>query len=381
MATFDQLSAEQRAIIELVVQRGRSYEALADVLQIETSRVRELARDALTSLSPVTAGRVDQQWRGQVADYLLGQQSGPESTATRGHLKRSEPARTWAMSLLDSLDNLYANGSRPTIPEAEDGAPRRRRGGGAAVATAPVREPEPKPKPARERERERKPLRKPVERKPLREEAPPRGELSPEAQSIVRRRRIIGGVVAGLIGIGVILGILAIAGAFGGGSSKAKPKTATNASATQTKIVGQIPLKPINGASATGTAYILERGGQRVLVVQAKLPPLPNNQRKAAYEVWLFNSQKDASSIGAQFTDAQGNYQGAGPLPANFAHFKFVDISREPFNTDTGHSGDSVLRGAFADLAPVPQNQQPSTGTGATPGTGVTPGAGTGTTP
>ena len=99
MATFDQLSAEQRAIIELVVQRGRSYDALADVLQIEVPRVRELAREALAELTPITAGRVDGDWRGQVADYMLGQQSGPEATATRAHLKRSEFGMTYNREL------------------------------------------------------------------------------------------------------------------------------------------------------------------------------------------------------------------------------------------------------------------------------------------
>src|SRR3954454_18547141 len=102
MATFDQLPAEQRAIIELVVARGRSYEALADVLQVPEQRVRELAREALVELSPVTARRVEDRWRGQVADYLLGQQGSAEGRATEAELRRSEPARTWALSLLDA---------------------------------------------------------------------------------------------------------------------------------------------------------------------------------------------------------------------------------------------------------------------------------------
>src|SRR2546425_11180872 len=85
MATLDQLSAEQRAIIELVLQRGKSYDELADMLAMPESRVRELARDALVSLAPVSARGVDDEWRGQLADYVLGQQPGPESTATEGH--------------------------------------------------------------------------------------------------------------------------------------------------------------------------------------------------------------------------------------------------------------------------------------------------------
>jgi len=91
MATFDQLPADQRAIIELLLKRRRSYDALSDMLDMPASRVRELARDALTELAPFTADRVDPDWQAQVADYVLGQQSGPESAATQGHLKRSEP--------------------------------------------------------------------------------------------------------------------------------------------------------------------------------------------------------------------------------------------------------------------------------------------------
>ena len=52
MATFDQLSAQQRAIIELVLQRGQSYDQLADKLGMPVGRVRELAREALTSWRP-----------------------------------------------------------------------------------------------------------------------------------------------------------------------------------------------------------------------------------------------------------------------------------------------------------------------------------------
>src|SRR4051794_32403963 len=119
MATLDQLPAEQRAIVELVVQRGRSYDALADVLQVPQERVRELARDALTELSPRTAARVDGEWRGKVADYLLGQQPAGDQRATRDYLKQSETARAWALSLLDSLDPLYPNGASPEVPEPD----------------------------------------------------------------------------------------------------------------------------------------------------------------------------------------------------------------------------------------------------------------------
>src|ERR671914_2690816 len=130
MATFDQLTDEQRAIVELVLQQGKGYDELSDMLAMPESRVRELARDALVELAPISARGVEEDWRGQLADYVLGQQAGPEATATRGHLRRSEAARSWTRSLLDSLEQLYPNGAVPAIPEAERGS---RRGAGAAA--------------------------------------------------------------------------------------------------------------------------------------------------------------------------------------------------------------------------------------------------------
>src|SRR3954471_4434715 len=127
MATFDQLAADQRAIIEIVLKQARSYDAIAGMLDLPPARVRELARDALAELAPFTADFVDPEWRGQLADYVLGQQTGPESQATRGHLRRSEPARIWAYSLLDALDDFYADADRPEIPVGEAGAKARPR--------------------------------------------------------------------------------------------------------------------------------------------------------------------------------------------------------------------------------------------------------------
>src|SRR4051794_5735205 len=178
MATFDQLAADQRAIIEIVLRQGRSYEQIGEMLDLPPARVRELARDALRELAPQTAEFVDPQWRGQLADYMLGQQTGPEAQATRGHLKRSEPARIWTYSLLDALDDFYADGDRPEIPVGEAGGRTRTReraatangdGDGDSAATNPLVS-------------------------PRRTRAG--GSLSPAAQSALMRRRVLGGLGA-----------------------------------------------------------------------------------------------------------------------------------------------------------------------------------------
>jgi hypothetical protein len=168
-----------------------------------------------------------------------------------------------------------------------------------------------------------------------------------------------------------VLAVLAIAGAFSsddkGGTQAASTSTSTSTTPTGTsttagqpiQVLGQIPLNPIGGAKAQGLAYIVQQGKQRFLVVQAQVPPLPNTQKVAAYEVWLYNTNKDARSLGAQYTNAQGVLQGRAPLPADFAKFKAVDVSRELFSDkNTAHGNASILRGTFASLKPVPQQQQ-----------------------
>ena len=329
MATFDQLPAEQRAILELVLQRRQSYGDLADMLGMPTARVRELARGALADLSPRSAGRVDPDWRGQVADYLLGQQTGPEGTATRGHLKRSEPARLWALSLLDSLDHLYREEDLPVIPEGDGSAPRE------------------------ERTRERPSLRPPS---PLgggrRERAPrkPARPLTADAEAIVRRRRI----AAAVAGVTLLLFVLLVwpIGLLGGddddGGGGNGGDNGGEQAAEQPRVLGQLLLRPQEGEKGVGIALITESDEGRQLLVQGR--GLQRNAEREAYEVWLYNSPQDARSMGAQITDRQGGYQGAGPLPEDYEKYKFLDISRESVDQNTEHSGDSVLRGAFADL-------------------------------
>jgi hypothetical protein len=129
-------------------------------------------------------------------------------------------------------------------------------------------------------------------------------------------------------------------GVVTGGESKSTK--ASNASQTTQGTVAR---------RTTGIAVIAERDGRRQLAVQATLPP---SQPRQAYEVWLYNSQTDAKSLGAQVTDARGVYQGAAPLPSDFQRYRFIDISRERIDRNAAHSGDSVLRG------PVPKLRQPS---------------------
>ena len=335
MATFDQLSAEQRAIIELVLKQGQSYDQLGDMLGLPTSRVRSMAREALVRLSPVSAAAVEADWRDQIADYLLNQQNGPESTATRGHLRRSEAARGWARSVEDSLEHLYRDGD-----SAGDPWPATRPTPGLASAS--------------------------------------RGESASRGRAATSRPRPAARSCAGGSSPGrgwrwwlcaVLVWPISV---FSGDDDDDGGSSANQ----QARIVGQVELRPTAATRGTNTAgggVIVETGGKLELIVQAQLPPSRRNQ---AYEVWLYNSPRNARSLGGKVTNRQGLLQGRAELPGNFTRYSYIDISRERVDGNAGHSGTSVLRERISRI-----QAPPATGQGTTPqGQGTAP-EGQGTTP
>ncbi|HEX4734584.1 MAG TPA: sigma factor-like helix-turn-helix DNA-binding protein [Thermoleophilaceae bacterium] len=350
MATFDQLAADQRAIIEIVLRQDKSYEQIGEMLDLPPARVRELARDALAELAPHTAEFVDPQWRGQLADYVLGQQTGPEAQATRGHLKRSEPARIWAYSLLDALGDFYGDGSRPEIPVGEAGsrARGRERAAGSNGDTAPA---------------------SPLAAKPG------RGGLSAQAQSALMRRRILGGAGAVVLIALLIFGGIKIFGGDDNNGSKNASNTSTSSTSSTTaqqgqgQVVAQAVLSPIGKSfKGTGAALVYQSGNQALAVVRAKLPP---STGKNKYVLWLYNSNKQLVPLAADVTDKQGNFQGAAGLPNGWQNYRFIDVTYQPTaGKNVGH-GRSVMRGPLT--APQQQNGSGGTGTGTGTGTSTTP--------
>ncbi len=293
MATFDQLSAQQRAIIELVLRQGKTYAELSDMLDMSEQRVRDLARESLAELAPVTAKAVEEDWRGQLVDYVLGQQSGPQLTATRGHLRRSEPARAWTRSLLDSLDFLYPNGL-PQIPEP---------GGGRRRESTPAAG----------------------------------GPLTPEARAAVLRRRILAG--AGIVALLLVIVLLWPIGLLTGGDDDKGDDRAQTSDGQQAA----------NDQPAGVAVVALQNGKYRLVLQAANLPALKRNQ---AYEVWLYNGKGDAQSLGAQVLDQNGALSGQSQAITRDAldKYRFVDISLEAVDDDRGHSDTSVLRGRLAPI-------------------------------
>lgn len=325
MPTLDTLAPDRRAIIELVVGRSQTYAQIAEALGLSEDTVRSHARDSLADLAPRTAERVDADWRGQVADYLLGQQVGPEATATRGHLRSSEPARAWALSVLDSLADLYPADAVVEIPEPGS------RERGRREPSAPLH-----------------PAAAPSSESAAATRVRPVGA---EGLAYLRRRRMLGALAALAVVVVIAIVVNALSGDEGSGSSAAQGDTVGAGSDQPVVPVGLLELKPEKGEKGEGLATLLDQEGQPGLLVQATLDP---SSQDDAYEVWLYNSPDDAVSVGAQQADEQGNFVGTGPLPTDFAKYEFIDVSREPVDDNADHSGDSVLRGKLADVKDVP---------------------------
>jgi hypothetical protein len=308
LATFDQLSDEQRAIVELVLKQGKSYDELSHMLGLPETRVRELARDALVDLAPITARGVEEDWRGQLADYVLGQQAGPEATATRGHLRRSEAARSWTRSLLDALEQLYPNGNVPAIPDGERG----RRG---AAAPAPA--------------------------------GAGSSTLSSPGAAIGRRRLL---AAAGVLVLILVVVLVWPVGVLTGGDDD-EPSEASAGSQSQSLQTGGDGAQGGDGApiptGIAGQAIIArQEGATQILVNASGLEP---SRRNTAYQVYLANSEEDRRSLGATVTDEQGNLQAGAPLPRNFEDYEFIDLAAVTVQgrgqNQRFEGGPTVLRG------------------------------------
>ncbi len=124
MASLDSLPPDQRAVLQLVLQRGRTYDDIAKLLSIDRANVRERALQALDAIGPQTRVPADQ--RALITDYLLAQLSPLDADDVHTRLGESASERAWARVVASELQPLATKGL-PDIP-ADAGAGGRRRG-------------------------------------------------------------------------------------------------------------------------------------------------------------------------------------------------------------------------------------------------------------
>jgi Sigma-70, region 4 len=357
MASIDSLPPDQRAVLQLVLQRGRSYDDIAQLLSIDRAAVRERALSALDALGPGT--RVPAEQRAVITDYLLGQLPTAVADDTYHRLADSPSERAWARVVASELGTL-ASGPLPEIPvegAAADGAPEAAAesvaaasaaaeppGAEPAAAEAPADAPEPvagEPAPA---------ARRPAA-------AAGGGEDRPSS-------RRGGAILLGGGALAIILIVVIVILLVSGGSSKkhtsstvaSTPTTATTpatttattgtATGTPTPIAQVNLTSPTGNAKTKGAAVIVRQGTTTAIEIIAQ--GVPANTAHDAYAVWLYNSPADSKLLG--FVNpgikANGVLRTLGPLPANASHFKQLLVTRE--TQAKPHSpGTIVLQGSL----------------------------------
>ncbi len=291
------LSGASRAIIELILSHGQSYRDVSSTLDMPVARVRALAGEALVALAPAEADRVDEARRGEVADYLLLQQSEDESTATKAELSRSEPARAWALAILPSLRDLYRDGAEPRIPDAisrndrgTEGAP----GGDGATAAA----------------------------------------TGPQTTRAGRWPLVA--ALTGLLALAALVALVVVLL-----DSDPQAAEGETSAAADTQSIARVPLEPSGDVKAPGAALLYRQGDEAGIFLKGHLPPLRGSD---VYQLWLLNSPDDAVPVLELEPSRTGRYFAEGPLPDGYESYRFLDVSREPADDDGEHSGDSVVQ-------------------------------------
>src|ERR1035438_1769825 len=215
MASLDSLPADQRAVLALVLGRGRGYDEIARLLSIDRVAVRQRALAAFDSLGPQT--RVPAERRALITDYLLGQLPLRLAEETQLHLAESASERAWARVLSSEIAPL-ASGPLPDISiegsAARSPAPAEGASAQAPVAATPSR-PEPKPKPKPKTKPKPKPKHKP---KPKPDDDTPFAPKPDKGRNVSR----LGGAVLIGIAVVVVIGVVIIViglGSFGSGHS------------------------------------------------------------------------------------------------------------------------------------------------------------------
>jgi hypothetical protein len=333
MASLEPLAPDQRAVVSLVLQQGRSYEEIAALLGIAPEAVRARAHAGLAALAP--ANGLPEEITGPLADYLLGQQPPRDAEATRGLLAESAPARGWAAGVAEHLAGV-ADRPLPEVPTGPE-AP-------AAEARGPAVAGEAEPEAEAEAEAAGDDGRASGAKAPdaARAGGEPPAAASTPGSSRLGGALLIAGVVAALV---IVLFLVLRGGDDGDGADPVAEATATPAAtATATPAAGQpqvaddIALRPPGGrgeAQGVMTVYLQDDRLQFALQA-AELPDAAANPYVA---VWLQKGDR-YRRLGFANAAEDGTLAAGGPsadlaaeFPQLFATYDRVIVSQE--TTDT----------------------------------------------
>jgi hypothetical protein len=355
MASLEDLPADQRAVLQMVLQRGRTYDDIAGLLSIDRSAVRQRALDAFDALTPdgVDAGPE----HALVTDYLLSQLSDQVAEQVYIYLGTADDERSWAHAIAERLRPL-ASKPLPEVPVAAQLRSDEPIGGYKPYV--PDEEPEPStPVTASSR--------------PTTPQAPRAAESAAAGHSRLprpagpRRPRVL---VPGLSLAALILAVVVVVLLANSSSSPPQPKrapastqprgetstqtntgtTGTSTTKSGTQILAAMNLtSPVGATKTLGVAQVVRDDGVVEILVDAQ--GVPANSAHNAYGVWLYNSASSYRFLGFDPNLVGKNEKlviAPSRLPADASDYKRLLITLET-QQKPKTPGEVVLSGPFRE--------------------------------
>lgn len=264
MAALADLQPDRRAVLQLLVGRGRGYDQIAELLTLPEIVVRRRAHDAITTLAGGPAG-VDDAQRALLCDYLVGELPASRRAEARTLLADDAGARRFARTATARL-SVIPGAQLPELP-AED----------EEVADALD---------ALDARRER--------------------QVQLQSSSKLGARLLIAAIVIAVVALVIVLSLVVADGGDGDSGASDTPAAETSAAATSPDLVAE--LTSPSGGTATGEAALRPAGtGPVSLAVRAEgLDPTRQleGDRFTAYAFWL-TGPDDTVPLRLGFYDAQ----------------------------------------------------------------------------
>jgi DNA-directed RNA polymerase specialized sigma24 family protein len=333
MASSDSLDDGQRALLQLLLRRGKSYDELAGVLKTDAADVRARARSAVAALAP-DGSDIAPARRHEIADYLLGQQSASQRAATREYLEGSAPGRSWARAASAGLAPV-AGDALPDIP---------------------------------------------AEREEVAEAFDALAHRTARQAEVLRSSKL--GTRLLIAGAGVIVGIIIILALGLGGGDDPQPAATTpspvsTSAAVQTtptgdryQIVAQGTLLAPEGgdANAKGQVAIFRFPESNQYRFGLQASGLTPSQRGWAYGVWLYSSDDKKQFLGFPDTKVgkNGKLETVSDLSPDTPAYGAVLLTRETSDKPT-KPGRVVLAAQMVTAAELAEQQKQRTQTATTP--------------
>lgn len=336
MPRVDDLSPDQRAVLQLLLQQRKSYAELATLLRIEPSSVRQRAATALGALGPP----IDDADGADLSDWLLGQQDDQARASTLDLLTESPAALQWAEEVGEAL---RAGGLEPRgeLPSS------------AAAETVPAPEPAGEPPTPAVEPQVAEPG--PADGDPA---APP--GFGPPSGDQPRPSKL-GGILllGGLAIVAVIVAIVALGGGDGDDTTtSAQTQTAQtestatmSTSSTLPRIDAQVNLRPPpGGPEALGIAYfVTTEDGPLITIQTEKLEPNADDER---YGLWLTDGPDGAVKLlgySGTAVGEDGRFTGEVEVPDDIADYARIELSNDRIADGKGprRPDDVVLRGSL----------------------------------